>query len=70
MDMGDPGVLVDGVGYFVTLAEDASDLVGSVDDVLHAVYIAGGESNDEVIDLDALVLSKGPGGLGHLVSGV
>ena len=70
VDMGDPGILVDGIGNFMALADDSGDLVGGVEDVLHAVYIAGGEGNDEVIDPDALVLSEGSGGLGHLVGGV
>lgn len=70
VDMGDPGILVDSIGDFMALAEDAGDLVGGVEDVLYTVDIARGEGNDEVIDPDALVLSEGPGGLGHLVGGV
>ena len=70
VDMRDSGILVDGVGGFVALAEDSGDLVGGVEDVLHAVYVAGGERNDEVVDPDALVFSEGPGGLGHSVGGV
>ena len=69
MDMGDPGILVDGIGNFMALAEDAGDLVGGVEDVLYIVDIAGGEGDDEVVDPDALVFSEGSGGLGHLVGG-
>lgn len=70
VDMGNPGILVDGVGNLMALADDAGDLVGGVEDVLYIVDIAGGEGNDEVIDPDALVLTEGSGGLGHLVGGV
>lgn len=70
MDMGDSGILVDGIGDLMALAEDAGDFIGGVEDVLHAVYVAGGEGDNEVIDPDALVFSEGPGGLGHLVGGV
>ena len=70
VDMGDPGVLVDGIGNFMALAEEVGDLVGGVEDVLYTVDIAGGEGDDEVIDPNALVLSEGAGGLGHLVGGV
>ena len=54
----------------MALAEDAGDLVGGVEDVLHAIYVAGGEGDDEMIDPDALVLSEESGGLSHLVGGV
>ena len=67
MDMGDPGILVDGVGDLMALADEAGDFVGGIDDVFHAVDVAWGEGNDEVIDPDSLVLSEGSGGLGHLV---
>lgn len=70
VDMGNPGILMDGIGNFMALAEEEGDLVGGVEDVLHAVYIAGGEGDDKVIDPDALVLSEGPGGLGHSVGSV
>ena len=67
VDMRDPGILVDGVGNLVALADEAGDFVGGIDDVFHAVDVAWGEGNDEVIDPDSLVLSEGSGGLGHLV---
>ena len=67
VDMGDPGILMDGVGNLMTLADEAGDFVGGIDDVFHAVDVAWGEGNDEVIDPDSLVLSEGSGGLGHLV---
>lgn len=67
VDMGDPGILMDGVGNLVTLADDSGDFVGGIDDVFHAVDVAWGEGNDEVIDPDSLILSEGSGGLGHLV---
>lgn len=67
VDMGDPGILMDGVGNFVTLADDSGDFVGGIDDVFHAVDVAWSEGNDEVIDPNSLVLSEGSGGLGHLV---
>lgn len=69
MDMRDSGILVDGVGGFVALGEVSGNLVGGVEDVLHAVYVAGGERNDELVDPDTLILSEGSGGLGHLVGG-
>lgn len=69
VDMRDSGILVDGVGGFVALGEVSGNLVGGVEDVLHAVYVAGGERNDEVVDPDTLILSEGSGGLGHLVGG-
>ena len=69
MDMRDSGVLMNGIGNLVALAEEVGDLVGGIEDVLYTVDIAGGEGDDEVIDPDALVLSEGPGGLGHLVGG-
>lgn len=52
VDMGDLGVLVDGVGGFVALAQDSCDLVGGVDHIFHVVDIAGGEADDEVTDAD------------------
>ena len=67
VDMRDPGILVDGVGGFVALAEDSGDFVGGVENILHAVYVAGGEGDDEVVDPDTVVLSEGLGGVGHLV---
>ena len=70
VDMGNSGILVDGVGGFVALAEESGDFVGGVDDVLQTSYVAGGERNDEVVDPDTLILSEGSGGLGHLVGGV
>ena len=70
VDMGNPGVLVDGIDDLVTLADDSGNLVGGIDDVLHTVDVAWSEGNDEVIDPDSLILSEGSGGLGHLVGGV
>ena len=70
VDMGDSGILMDGIGNFVALADEAGDFVGGIDDVFHAVYVAGGEGDDEVVDPDTLILSEGSGGVGHLVGGV
>lgn len=67
VDMGDSGILMDGIGNLVTLADEAGDFVGGIDDVFHAVDVAWNKGNDEVIDPDSLVLSEGSGGLGHLV---
>ena len=70
VDMGNLGIFVDGVGSFVTLAEEAGDLVGGVEDVFHAVDVAGGERNDEVVDSDTVILSEGLSGLSHLIGGI
>lgn len=67
MDMGNSGILMDGIGDLMTLADEAGDFIGGIDDVFHAVDVAWSEGNDEVIDPDSLVLSEGSGGLGHLV---
>ena len=34
VDMGDPGILVGGVGNFLVRAEDMGNLVGGIEDVL------------------------------------
>ena len=65
VDMRDSGVLVDGIGNLMALAEETSNLVGGIEDVLYIVNISRGEGDDKVIDPDALVFSEGPGGLGH-----
>lgn len=70
VDMGNLGILMDGVGNLMTLADESGDFVGGIDDVFHAVDVAWGEGNDEVIDPDSLILSEGSGGLGHLVGGL
>ena len=41
VDMGNSGILMDGIGNFMALAEEAGDLVGGVEDVLYTVDIAG-----------------------------
>jgi hypothetical protein len=67
MDMGNSGILVDGVGNFVALTQESYDLVGCVDHALHAVYIAGGEADDEMADADTGIFVPCLCGICHLV---
>ena len=67
MDMGNSGILMDGVGNFVALAQESHDLVGCVDHALHAVYIARGEADDEMTDADTGIFVPCLCGICHLV---
>ena len=46
MDMGKSGILMDGVGDLMALADEAGDFVGGLDDVFHAVDVVRSEGID------------------------